>query len=287
MPTRSSRNEMDEFSQPFNAPDFIHIYRNSSTVDWGKLKRYLENMLGIGTNIDIRENFLTYHIGREIGFNSIAEKLVRTKVFDFSNPTKAYDPFPVEIEHEKDLIIDPAKKVFGLMYDGFKLQNLFRELMPSTELSFKHLHMVFTNKSIGTWVRNDGRYHARVGVYGFPSIISTTGAVEAPAKPRGFYVLRKALIGSGMERELVEEELKSEFKGRFIDYNDERMTEIVKGYAMQAYFYHLKFDPFCEDKSCRLYNAHWQKEMIHAQLEGKDFCERHERILERIKERKK
>ena len=77
--------------------------------------------------------------------------------------------------------------------------------------------------------------------------------------------------------------MKSKFRERFIAHDDERMTEIVKGYVMQAFFYNLAFEPFCVDKSCRLYNAHWQEDMIHAQLKGSDFCERHGGILERIR----
>ncbi|MEE9151507.1 MAG: DUF6775 family putative metallopeptidase [Thermoplasmata archaeon] len=283
MPTRSSRNEVGEPNLSLNLPDFIYTYKNNSTIDWIGLKEYLENMLGNQPRIELRENFILYHLGKEEELNSIAGKLVRTKVFDVSDPKKIYDPFPVEIEHEKDSIIHPKKQISGMLYDGFRLQKSFRELLPKAESGFKHLHIVFTARSIATWDKGDGRYHARTSVYGFPSIISTSGIVEAPAKPREFYVLRKALVASGMTRELVEEELKSKFKGRFIDYDDERLTEIVKGYVMQAYFYHATFEPFCEDKNCRLFNAHWQEEMIHAQLEGKDFCERHEGILGRIR----
>lgn len=286
MPTRSSKNEENESSLPLNVPDFIYIYENQSAIDWPVLKNYLEGILRDGTNIELRKNFILHHIGKEQELNSIAEELVRIKVFDVSDPIKTYEPFPVEIEHERDSINDPKKMVFGMLYDGLMLQNLFRELLPKSELSFKYLHILFTNRSIGTWDKGDGRYHARTSVYGFPNIISTSGIVEAPAKPREFYVLRKALVSSGMSRELVEEELKDKFKGRFIDYDDERLTEIVKGYIMQAFFYHSTFEPFCGDKNCRLYNAHWQEEMIHAQLDGKDFCERHEGILEEIKTKK-
>jgi len=277
---------MDKPSLPHNIPELIYIYKNESTIDWVALKEYLEKMLDGRTNIELRENFVLFHSSKEEELKSTAEKLVRTKVFDVSDPKKVYEPFPVEVEHEKESIIDPKKMVFGMLYDGFRLQKLYRELLPKAELSFKHLHIMFTGRSIGTWDKGDGRYHARTSVYGFPSIISTSGIVEAPAKPREFYVLRKALIASGMTRDLVEEELKDKFKGRFIDYDDERLTDIVKGYALQAYFYHSTFEPFCEDKNCRLYNAHWQEDMIHAQFEGKDFCDRHERILEGIRTRK-
>lgn len=284
MSTRCSKSEVNKTSLSFNIPDFLHIYKNKSNIDWNSIKSYLEQKTGSGTPVDIRENFLFYHTRKIQDLHPIAEQLVVTKVFDISNPTKDYDPFPVEIQHEVDLINDPEKKVFGMLYDGFKLQRLFRGLISSDESNFRHLHLVFTNRFISTWDRGDGRYHARTSAYGFPSIISSPGIVEAPAKPREFYILRKALVASGMSRELVEEELKSKFRDRFIDYGDSRMTDIVKGFVMQAFFYHTTFEPFCEDKNCRLYNAHWQEDMMHAQLGEPEFCERHEGILKAINE---
>ncbi|MFC1860594.1 DUF6775 family putative metallopeptidase, partial [Chloroflexota bacterium] len=118
--------------------------------------------------------------------------------------------------------------------------------------------------------------------YGVPSIISTTGLVEAPAKPREYYLLKQQYERLG--KDLTE--LKERFKGRFIDYEDERLTEVMKGYAMQAILYALTGDPFCEDKDCRLYNAHWQEELIFAQLGGEyEFCGRHTRILDSLHRR--
>ncbi len=282
MSPKCSRNDEGEFSFPLNFPDFIHIYKNKSPIDWDVLVRYLKDMLNPNIAIDLQDDFFSYHLDTA-QLDSIAEQMVRTKVFDVSDPKKTYDPFPVEIVHEKDLITGAKKRVFGMLYDGFKLQRLFRGLLPASESPFQHLHIVFTDRTIGTWDKGDGRYHARTSVYSFPSIISTTGLVEAPAKPKEFYIIRKGLVASGMSRELVEEELKQRFAGRFIEYDDERLTDIVKGYVMQAFFYHLTFEPFCKDKNCRLFNAHWQEDMIKAQLEGKDFCERHEGILETVK----
>ena len=49
---------------------------------------------------------------------------------------------------------------------------------------------------------------------------------------------------------------------------------------MQAVFYSLTGNPFCEDKGCRLYNAHWQEDAIFAQLEsGYEFCKEHTKFL--------
>jgi hypothetical protein len=48
---------------------------------------------------------------------------------------------------------------------------------------------------------------------------------------------------------------------------------------MQAVFYALTGDPFCDDPCCRLFNAHWQREMLAAQLSRPDFCRRHEKMI--------
>jgi hypothetical protein len=57
----------------------------------------------------------------------------------------------------------------------------------------------------------------------------------------------------------------------------------MKGYVMQALFYHLTLDPFCSDKRCRLYNAHWQEEVLEAQLSQPELCEQHSEMLEKLK----
>ncbi|KKK54618.1 hypothetical protein LCGC14_3082920, partial [marine sediment metagenome] len=51
-------------------------------------------------------------------------------------------------------------------------------------------------------------------VYGWPSIISTTGIVEGPAKPREYYF--------GLMAGLDEEKVREELKGRFIDHGHHR-----------------------------------------------------------------
>ncbi len=154
--------------------------------------------------------------------------------------------------------------------------------MPRGERSREFVHIFFTNRLFATWDGGNKRYHLRTSVYGVPSIISTTGLVEAPAKPREYYLLKQQYERLG--KDLTE--LKGRFEGSFIDYEDKRMTEVAKGHAMQAVFYVLTGDPFCEDKGCRLYNAHWQEELIFAQLGGEDeFCERHTKILESLRKK--
>ncbi|NOZ77355.1 MAG: hypothetical protein GXO65_06795 [Euryarchaeota archaeon] len=105
-----------------------------------------------------------------------------------------------------------------------------------------------------------------------------TGLVEAPAKPKEFY-LEKQFHATGDAAGL--EALKEKYRGRFLDYGDPRTTEVVKGYVMQAVFYQLTGEAFCPEKRCRLYNAHWQEEVL-AQLSEPEFCPAHRRRLEAL-----
>lgn len=142
-------------------------------------------------------------------------------------------------------------------------------------------HVAFTSRLPGTFDDADRRYHARAVVLGFPSIISTSGLVEAPAKPRGFYAAKRGLrIDSADVRY---EALKQEYAGRFVDYDDPRLTTVATGYAMQALFYHLTREPFCGDEDCVLFNAHWQEELLHAQVESGLLCRRHRKVAEAVR----
>ncbi|MFH1647027.1 MAG: DUF6775 family putative metallopeptidase [Chloroflexota bacterium] len=170
----------------------------------------------------------------------------------------------------------------GIVYDGWYLPGLYRAAIPREERHPDDINIVFTNRLFGTWDENNRRYHLRTSIYGLPSVISTTGIAEAPALPREYYRLKQQYLALGRDIS----ELKDRFGGRFIDYNDARLTEVVKGYAMQAVFYSLTGEPFCEDRGCRLFNAHWQEDLIFAQLESDyEFCPFHTEFLEKLRPR--
>lgn len=209
---------------------------------------------------------------------TLARKIAGTKVRDPMNPITWAEPLPGEIEFERKLLSNPTLRLTGILYDGFRLQEVARGLLLGDEFGIEHAHIVFTNRLFGTWDEGDRRYHARVSVYGFPSLISTTGIVEAPAKPKGYYVLKQRYAAFGAHIPL--EVLKEKFREKFIDYDDERLTEVMKGYVMQALFYHIFGEPFCGDRRCRLFNSHWQEEVLEAQLSEPEFCERHAKTLE-------
>lgn len=228
--------------------------------------------------IESREEFVSYYLSplpsekREEARDYLALKLAQIKIQGLTTKKTNDDPLPGEVEYEKRWLLAPQRKPLGILYNGFGLQVAYWGLLPQNKRRLNHIHIAFTNQLLGTWDGDELRYHARVSVYGFPSIISTTGLVEAPAKPREFYL--KKQMGADLMA------LKREFAGRFIDYDDPRTTEVIKGYVMQALFYHLTGDPFCRDRNCRLYNGHWQEEVIHAQLGGDyEFCKGHEELL--------
>ena len=54
--------------------------------------------------------------------------------------------------------------------------------------------------------------------------------------------------------------VKKNYGGKFLDYHDKRLSKISEGYLLQAIFYYITGDAFCDSLDCRLNNAHWQKE---------------------------
>jgi hypothetical protein len=157
------------------------------------------------------------------------------------------------------------------LYDGFVLQRILAEMIPVKEAG--HVHILFTDLLTCTFSEDDWRYHARAVVCGTPSIISTTGIVEAPAKPKEYYL---AQLDSNVSN------LKKRFSGRFIDYGDPLVTEAAAVYALQALFFFVSGgEPFCEEKNCLLYNAHWQEELISTIKKG-ELCARHKEMANKF-----
>lgn len=256
----------------------VHLYDGGrcESLDLMEVAAYLKGSLG-EAEVDIRDDFLGWHLSslplekREREVVILARELAQSRIHDTGKKEEEREPLPVEIDYERRNLFF---KSLGILYDGFSLLKIFLRLIPQSES--EHAHIVFTNQLFATWDESDLRFHARVSVYGFPTLISTTGIVEAPAKPTEFYLRRR--LG---EDPVV---LKEAFEGKFIDHEDPRMTEVMKGYALQAVFFYLTGHPFCEDKTCRLYNAHWQEEVIQAQLSGQDLCAKHQAELGRIRE---
>jgi hypothetical protein len=207
----------------------------------------------------------------------LSHEIARIRVL---NPNKEFEYNDVtygEIQFEKK-VLERKISPHGILYDGFMLQYIYRELIPLDKRSLEQVHIIFTDRLFGTFDEVDRRYHSRVILLGYPSLISTTGIVEAPAKPREFYI-QKILLGHDP---LAYEEIKEQFRGRFIDHGDPRMEEVLKGYAMQAVFYQVFNEAFCDNKICRLYNSHWQEEVINSQFTEPEFCKKHRQMAKSL-----
>jgi hypothetical protein len=160
------------------------------------------------------------------------------------------------------------------LYDGFMLQKLFRAVVSDDELNRQHIHVILTEKLACTFDEGDWRYHARTVICGTPAIVSTSGIVEGPARPKEYYYLARP--------GLVDPQLLKKFEGRFIDHRDSRLTQAVLVYIVQAVFFHIMDgEPFCENEKCLLFNAHWQEELI-AILQKPAFCPEHTKLLRKF-----
>jgi hypothetical protein len=229
---------------------FIHIHQIESTsaaLDVKSIAKEVAKVFPI-CSIDIKPPF-------EYDDRTIEQ----ARITDAKHP---FEKQPKQQQHDSLMIP---------LYDGFVLQRLFADMITSAEISISHIHIIFTSLLTCTFNDDeDWRYHGRAIICGMPSIISTTGIIEALAKPKEFYI-------SQLGRMVIEDNsaTKKKFAGKFIDYGDTRITAAGINYALQAIFFFLTGgDPFCSNKDCRLYNAHWQEDLIHT-IEKGMLCNHH------------
>lgn len=256
----------------------MYLYADPSapTLDLKAVADHLQKTLGVPTTM--RRDFFLHHAAVS---DDTARAIAATRVTDLMRTLPPVEPPPALVLFERRLLERPDRRVPGVLYDGFRLQTIFRSILPPKERSLHVAHVAFTSRLPGTYDDGDRRYHARAVVLGYPSIVSTSGLVEAPAKPRAFYAAKRGLRIDAAD--VRYEALKQEYAGRFVDYDDPRLTQIAQGYAMQALFYQITREPFCEDEECVLFNAHWQEELLRAQVESGLLCARHRKIAEELR----
>ncbi len=221
-----------------------------------------------GVRTETRGNLFEY-----LGINGealyeAAARLASARVPGVESPLdEIRPPAPVEADFEIKLLTGKEKGRGVLsLYDGLWVQRVLRKLICDSipdESGSDFLHIVFTGRLVGTF--EGRRYHARVVLLGSPAIISTSGLVEAPARPREYYFIKGGLIQSGRDTR----ELDDMYRGRFIDYDDPKTTSAISSYALQALFYELSGEAFCDNPDCCLFNSHWQEDVLRVQYEGK------------------
>lgn len=216
-------------------------------------------------SIDIPKKIYLYEEGiRDVDFDGI-KKFVKD---NFGNIKLCF----IKLKEE-------TIKTKGLLFDFLGTLRNFEKFKYAEEK--ESCHIILTNKLLAT-LDIDSRLHIRASIYGFPSVISISGIVEGPAKPKEYYLYKQRYTNLGIW-EIEEEKVKKKFKSHFIDYNDKRISEVLKGYISQVIFFYLTGNPFCNSKNCRLFNSHWQEDLIYSQIKRGRFCKRHQELLKKVK----
>jgi hypothetical protein len=239
-------------------------------IQLNDLVKFLQEIFPI--KVETRKNILKF------SSKDTAFKIAECKIFNLSKDFEKHFPTEEEILFEESNIFDTSKTENIIMYDGFQIQKILADLISEKEYTENIFHVFFTNKLTCTYDYNDYRYHGRALIGSNPAIISTTGIIEAPAKPREYYYDLMTNFTQGINVDSI----KQKYKGTYLEYNDSRLSKIIEGYLLQAIFYYETGEPFCDNSDCRLFNAHWQKDLLHSQLEKRELCENHQRILKNI-----
>jgi len=243
------------------------------------------------------KNFLlkTFHVDVEIKgciFTNLdvkyVEKISGCRIFEPKIPFKKHLPNKQEIDFEKSVckdtklmektvMVEDAKKIEDIvMYDGFELQNIIYDVITKNDSEQNNLHVVFTNRLICTYDNADNRYHGRTVICSNPAIVSTTGMIEAPARPREYYFEAMKYKMQGLNIQ----DIKKKYAEKFLNYHDNRLSKIAEGCLLQVIFYYMTGDAFCDSLDCRLNNAHWQKDLLYSQLKIGKLCNKHQALLD-------
>lgn len=206
----------------------------------------------------------------------VAYSLASIRVFNYRQEFQKHDPTQEEVQFEMETFADSAKTENIILYDGFEFQKIIQGLIPESEASLDNFHLIFTNKLTCTFDNSDFRYHGRALIGANPATISTTGIIEAPAKPREYYMEMMANLGMGLNVD----SFKEKYRGQYLEYHDSRLDKIIQGYALQAILYYITGEPFCEFLDCRVHNAHWQRDLLYSQLEFGKLCPKHQKTVD-------
>jgi len=223
--------------------------------------------------VEIRSKFFEFF---KDPTRKIAYELAASRVFNPLIPFEKHNPTSEEITFEENSFTNLTNTSNIVMYDGFELKQIIANVIPQSESQSDMFHLICTDKLTCTYDYDDYRYHGRAVICSNPAIISTTGMIEAPAKPREYYLKMFETVSQGLNLDV----LKNQFREKYLEYHDMKLNEIIKGYAMQALFYYLTGQSFCESKNCRLYNAHWQEDLLYSQIESNKLCDQHQKILD-------
>lgn len=251
-----------------NRIDKIFFYSDGSVpdIDIDKLKVDLSEY---GFDVSINGDIFSSLNSDEI--EKYAVMFAKSRVLQANSRDLNVSPLYGEIKYEKNRMKTFSSST-GILYDALELSYIYVELIKKELLKKNILHIIFTNRLFGNWEESDLRYHARVSLYSAVHLISSSGLIEAPARDREYYLLKFQFDELG---DITETEEKN-FNKRWLEYGDKRINDAILNYVFQAIFFQIFGEPFCKDKNCCLYNAHWQIEILNI-INNKErrFCDKH------------
>jgi hypothetical protein len=207
---------------------------------------------------------------REESLPDVAMRLARIRVLNASSPLLNDDPLPMEWKYEEVNLRKKESRKAGPVYSGLHFVALCRSVLSGTGRSLSEIlrTVIVTSQRLAT--HETDRWHLRTVLMGAPSVISVSGIVEAPARPREYYVLKQS------DPILAGEFLKA--RTDWLSHDDPRLTPVLRGFILQAIQFIL--DPagfaFCDVSECVLSNPHWQAHLVRTHAaERLSLCPRH------------
>ena len=199
--------------------------------------------------------------------------------------------FPMHTKKRSVEPTDVQSKPMSFMYDGFMLCqiadqyiNQFRAKQHTTSQNRGHtLDIILTDILACTFDHTDNRYHARTIIGANPFVISIQGIIDGPARSKEYYIKRminQAITSHGGPHLKIDDAIKTDtHECEYITRNDSRIPQIVQGLLLQSIVYYETGQSFCTDDTCRMYNAHWQKDLVRTQVINPRLCDVHKKII--------
>jgi len=252
----------------------IFLYNEITDLDVELVKRYISQKCSFA-EVKIRDSFFIHFHSDEL-VKSIAS------VWETDIPGDGTINLPIgeRLEYEENVYLNPESISLQVVYDGLQFMELMQAQIPQEEAMADTLHIFLTPRLMVTRGYMDKRHHARTILAGQPSIISSSGLVEAPARSVEYYIFQTGYKAMG--KEIPDSVFKRKFQDQFLVHNDTRLIDVILGYVLQAVAYRFMGEGFCDDPCCRLFNAHRQEEMLRAQLESPDLCTRHQPLFDAV-----
>jgi hypothetical protein len=230
-------------------------------------KRVERDLAEFGVQLDVREP-LPRNRDSQDWCDWMAWHTAFAKVREVNSPPPNREPADLEVRKEREALTGEGTPP-GPFYDGHRLLEAYHGPLPD-ELATPGQEpvVVLTDRLVGTY---EDRYHVRFLVTGHPTIVSPPGFIDGPARDRAFYMAKQALGSAHDANEVVDDD--------HLTRGDERIPTCVASAILQTVAYDQTGDPFCEDDTCRLFNPHWQKDLI-GSMATTNLCEEHEALLD-------